>query len=224
MPLPSVRLIRNPVLDVFLIELPFPLSREQETLLASRCSSLRLKLFESYLHAEDRQRCLAAGWLIQYVANRILKKDSLEPVPILAESKSSFGRPFLPDFPNLNITVTHSGPIVACSASRHNVGIDIEKVPSLDLMPQGLEFMSFKEEITYRALPSDRKNDFFFDIWTKKEALLKALGVGFQISPNTIDISETTSKWKYYSVKLPNNYRLSICKSKIKTEVSDYEL
>ena len=161
---PNVHLIRTPLLNIFLLKLPFPLSTIQETLLASRCPLIRIEMANAYVHSEDRQRSLAAGWLLQYVAATFLKNTQLEQIPIIEEAKTEYGRSFLPSLRSLNVSITHSGPYVACAASPHDVGIDIEKIQNCDLSQENFGFMSVPEEKTFHSLSQIKKNDFFLSL------------------------------------------------------------
>ncbi|NML30394.1 4'-phosphopantetheinyl transferase family protein [Paraburkholderia antibiotica] len=80
-----------------------------------------------------------------------------------------------PDF-----NVSHSGHYALIAiAARRKVGIDIE-VAREDKNWQALTPAVFapRDEAQVAALPAERRAAAFYDIWTAKEALLKALGVG----------------------------------------------
>jgi 4'-phosphopantetheinyl transferase len=70
------------------------------------------------------------------------------------------------------------------------VGIDVEAVRAiLDADDIAARFFSRRENDAYRALdPRDRPLGFF-NCWTRKEALVKALGGGLSHSPDRFDVS-----------------------------------
>jgi 4'-phosphopantetheinyl transferase len=88
------------------------------------------------------------------------------------------GKPYLRSGPSFNLS--HSGHLVVLAFGHEGrVGVDVEQVrPLRDL--GGLARASFaKDEIdALLALPGDEQIPAFFRIWTRKEAMLKALGCG----------------------------------------------
>ncbi len=81
----------------------------------------------------------------------------------------------------LSFNVSHSGGLaVFAVANGFEVGVDIEEVhPLSDLEATASIFLSPDELAEFEAMPSDRKLERFFTLWTCKEAVLKALGSGF---------------------------------------------
>jgi 4'-phosphopantetheinyl transferase len=79
-----------------------------------------------------------------------------------------------------------------CAISRQaEVGVDVERVrelPELDALIRA--YCAEREQLALRALSSARsalaRN--FLQCWTRKEAVLKALGAGLSIPPNQIDV------------------------------------
>jgi 4'-phosphopantetheinyl transferase len=95
------------------------------------------------------------------------------------------GKPFLPDYPRLGFNLSHSvdhAAVVLTDGLR--VGVDIEDASHLrrfeDLAGR---FFAPEEQAWLRAGPVDRWGDRFYRIWTNKEAYVKALGIGFGLSP-----------------------------------------
>ena len=83
-------------------------------------------------------------------------------------------RPFLPG--GIDFNISHSGSYVICCASdRYRVGIDIEEMEPICIQ-------DFKEQFTnlemQGILESPTPHQTFFDLWTKKEAIVKADGRG----------------------------------------------
>jgi 4'-phosphopantetheinyl transferase len=80
-----------------------------------------------------------------------------------------------PDF-----NVSHSGQhALIAIAARGRVGVDIEAARK-DINWQALTRMVFapRDAAHVSALPAPQRADAFYAVWTAKEALLKALGVG----------------------------------------------
>lgn len=81
----------------------------------------------------------------------------------------------------LSFNVSHSGGLaVFAVANGFEVGVDIEEVhPLSDLEATASIFLSADELAELEEMPTDRKMERFFTLWTCKEAVLKALGSGF---------------------------------------------
>jgi 4'-phosphopantetheinyl transferase len=110
---------------------------------------------------------------------------------------------------------------VAISHARE-VGVDIEAVrpiPNIDDLAQ--RCMSDSELAEYRAGPPDRALGGFFQLWTCKEAVLKAAGfglrrdphsihVGFAVdhAPSLIDIGDI--RWRILTAEPVDGYRAAV--------------
>lgn len=99
-----------------------------------------------------------------------------------------YGKPFLPNAPAFSLS--HSGRWIACAVSRHDpVGIDLETFTRLgdyrDLLPavaHPAERRCIGEAMPHERLP------LFQRCWTRKEAILKATGVGLTDDLQRIDV------------------------------------
>jgi 4'-phosphopantetheinyl transferase len=70
------------------------------------------------------------------------------------------------------------------------IGVDIEKIRDIPEMEQIAEnFFSVRENEVFRALPRSEKQEAFFSCWTRKEALVKAIGDGLSCPLDTFDVS-----------------------------------
>lgn len=88
------------------------------------------------------------------------------------------GKPFLIGS-SLAFNISHSGHrAVLAVATGRELGVDIEKIRTLenDALPE--RYFSTPEAIVYRVTPDDYRQRAFFHYWTAKEAFLKARGDG----------------------------------------------
>jgi 4'-phosphopantetheinyl transferase len=101
------------------------------------------------------------------------------------------GKPFLArPAQNLEFNLSHSGRhgLIGVAEDR-SVGVDIEvRRPMSDLLEVALRVTTAREAKLLRQLPTDQIHSAFFDLWTRKEALLKALGRGFLIDPREVEV------------------------------------
>jgi 4'-phosphopantetheinyl transferase len=92
---------------------------------------------------------------------------------------SAAGQPCLPGV-NLSTSLSHSGHYAAVAISTAvTVGIDIEQSPSRVALEELMPTMCSAEEIgEVGALPPGLRETALLRLWTRKEAVLKAFGVG----------------------------------------------
>jgi 4'-phosphopantetheinyl transferase len=98
-------------------------------------------------------------------------------------SYSAFGRPWVPDpdsRPALQFSVSHSGTeIVMAFARTARIGIDIERIRTdADCDAIAARFFAPAERAALSSLALADRVDAFFACWTRKEAVLKAVGLG----------------------------------------------
>lgn len=92
------------------------------------------------------------------------------------------GKPFLPPgFPKLSFNLSHAHGIVACAVTENSeVGIDVETIDRpADVERIAERFFAASERAALRALMEEgARRARFFELWTLKEAFLKAIGSG----------------------------------------------
>lgn len=92
------------------------------------------------------------------------------------------GKPFLEDS-DAYFNISHTDGLVACSMSRRKVGIDVEKMADGEKdikrweLIAGHFFTDDEKKHFYSGQEEDRKR-FFYQLFTLKEAALKAIGNG----------------------------------------------
>ena len=140
--------------------------------------------------ARDRRRfTVARSILRQLLAARLgARPDSVElntekrGKPALANRFATSG---------LRFNLSHAGDIaVYAFSSGREVGIDVEEVRALpDADQLAARFFSRREKEAYLALDAQDRPVGFFNCWTRKEALVKALGVGLLHPLDSFDVS-----------------------------------
>jgi len=102
-------------------------------------------------------------------------------MPKLTEefSTNAWGKPALPAS-GLEFSISHSGNVVWTAVSRvGSVGIDVERVDATADHHDLAGIFHPVECSAIRALPARAARDAFHRCWTRKEAVVKAMGVGF---------------------------------------------
>jgi 4'-phosphopantetheinyl transferase len=147
-------------------------------------------------------------------------------IPLSEVKYSPFGRPYLAD--NVDFNISHSGNLVACAfATSGNIGLDLEEIKPIDLEIFNDHFS--KEE--WSAInSSDNKYEEFYRLWTIKEAALKSSGDGLNIPLLQVSVQGDKVKVKERElsatkIELVNNYSSHIVTdSPIKGSVEVYEV
>lgn len=91
---------------------------------------------------------------------------------------NEWGKPFVANA-RLEFNVAHSDNHFVLALSQEPVGVDIEKIKTIeDLQLVARTVFSPVELTAWTLLPETEELPAFYRIWTRKEALLKALGRG----------------------------------------------
>jgi 4'-phosphopantetheinyl transferase len=140
----------------------------------------------------DRMRYTAAHGFLREILARYLGV----PPTVLNFIKGKYGKPSLSGPQgrcSLRFNLSHSGNLALFAvAIDREVGVDVESVHRhMDAVEIATRFFSAKEAAALKNLPHDRRDRFFFELWTRKEALLKAFGVGLAA------LGETTGRHPY---------------------------
>ena len=158
---------------------------------------------------EVRKLSLAAGALLtcalaDYVrALRHAQGEADLPGDDLSEIKiaeNEHGKPYLPDYPKIHFSLSHSGDRVMCAVSQTKVGCDVEEAgcTEADIRRIGYVARCLTESERKQALADPSS---FYRIWTLKESFVKLTGQGLLIPLSSFEITldPTTVRQDYIS-------------------------
>lgn len=120
-------------------------------------------------------------------------------------------KPYLPEGPCFNIS--HSGNYVMVGFSQEPVGVDIEEKREIDWKLIASHFHEAEQEyINQDEYPADR----FYRVWARKEAYLKAIGVGILKGLKTVNaledmVIDEKGAWHLYDVEIDPGYASALC-------------
>ena len=136
---------------------------------------------------QDRDRFIARRGVLREVLGRYVGQTPGD----LHLEYTSFGKPYLPGTP-LHFSASHSSGLALYAISSRQVGVDLEYLrPDFPFRDIARRFFR-EDEIAYLdSLPASDQHRAFFMLWTRKEAYLKALGLGLSESLNTPNIPLT---------------------------------
>jgi 4'-phosphopantetheinyl transferase len=148
---------------------------------------------ERYRQEIDRKRFVLGAVLARFILGKELAINPRD-IPIIRTCPTCdklHGQPRLPA-ENIYWSVSHSGEEVVVAFSRClRVGIDIEKIqPDMKDLPVSTILNHEEQDHFNHVLPADKPN-VFYTYWTRKEAVLKALGTGFSQSPKSVHFTST---------------------------------
>jgi len=135
------------------------------------------------------------------------------------------GKPRLNEKGHFNLS--HSGNIVLAAFSEHEIGVDIEKCNDCDMVDI-TPYLHQKEQEYIRN--TTEQKDAFYTVWTRKEAYLKAKGVGIVEGLNQenclMPVVENTKKWYLTSLSLFQNYKVALCSQveNVAIQLQEYKL
>ncbi|TYB62204.1 4'-phosphopantetheinyl transferase superfamily protein [Nonomuraea sp. PA05] len=138
---------------------------------------------------EDRQVFIAARHLLRRCAARLVDVPAgrLAVVQRCPLCQGPHGRPFLQNYPQVHLSLSHSGETVAAAADLHPVGIDLERLDQSPAGPQVLaRVLTAREREVVERDPDPHRA--FLRQWVRKEALIKA-GAADLHTMSSIDLS-----------------------------------
>lgn len=134
----------------------------------------RMRKADRFLFEKDRLLCLGAGILLH------------EALGISGEALIRYGKngkPFAPGYPAFNLS--HSGQwcLLAVGGNCLQIGVDVEEISerNVDIAPA---VYTESELIWMKSDPVNR----FYRLWTWKESLMKASGLGMQLEPQSFEV------------------------------------
>lgn len=185
-------------IHIWLAALDLP-SRRVEGLQEKLSIDERMKA-DCFRFDQDRNRCIASFGILKDILSLYI---GIDPASVQI-SYGSHGKPRLSDASGkdkLHFNLSHSeGSAVYVFARDYEVGVDIERIRDLPEMNKIVEhFFSAREKIAFGELPSCVRREAFFRCWTRKEAVVKAIGEGLYQPFDKFDVAMTPSE---QSVKL----------------------
>jgi 4'-phosphopantetheinyl transferase len=145
----------------------------------------------AFARPRDRRRSRRRRAAVRWVLSSYLDVD---PAAVSFEV-GDHGRPEVAG-KALSFGVAHSGgaSVVAVSRRRVGVGVDIELDRPLDSLEQMMTVACTDREMaSIRSLPPTARSRRFLSVWTAKEAVLKAVGLGLSVDPRQVEVELTPS-------------------------------
>lgn len=229
------KLVLNPhEIHVWMFTLDQP--PDKADYLASLLSPDELSRAARYLSEKAGQRfTVGRGWLrlilsvyLKGTPGNLVFRYGANGKPYLETSSSGNGNGSPPSF-----NLTHSNGIALLAITqRGHIGIDLEYIHAIpEIATIASHYFSPRECAALGSLPEKEKITAFLNIWTSKEAYIKARGDGFSLPFNSFDIAvykhnaeikiETNSpnsgnvltpdpQWRFIPVQAPHGFSAAL--------------
>ncbi|MBI5032171.1 MAG: 4'-phosphopantetheinyl transferase superfamily protein [Chloroflexi bacterium] len=145
---------------------------------------------ERFCFRRDRERFIANRGLLREILSYYLDCDPAQ----LHFRYNPFGKPTLDQNVNksaIHFSVSHSNTLgLIALADTPEIGVDIERIDPIHAnMTIAEQFFSPREVAVLRMLPRTLRIKAFYNCWTRKEAFVKAMGLGLSMSLQDFDVS-----------------------------------
>jgi len=206
---PEILLLAEGEVHVWRAALDLPQSRIQA--LAQILADDERTRAARFHFAKDRTHFIAARGLLRTILGRYLSRDP----QMLSFFYNAYGKPSLAELPesraggesqgsplrgpgtakgeNVSFNLTHAeGMALYAITLNRAVGVDIEYIQrQMEWESIAERFFSPYEVRMLKAVPPDMRHVAFFNCWTRKEAYIKARGMGLSLELASFDVSLT---------------------------------
>ncbi len=122
---------------------------------------------------------------------------------------------------NLRFNISHStGLLLVVVSVERELGIDLEQIqPAFVTKEIVNEVFSEQEQARFHSVQAANQSKMFFEVWTRKEAYLKARGIGLSVPLNQLEVlqpddlsirlglhDDKASEWIIQSLDFGNEY------------------
>ncbi|MGI8637290.1 MAG: 4'-phosphopantetheinyl transferase family protein, partial [Segetibacter sp.] len=154
-------------------------------LLESLLGSAEVEQAYRYRRWQDKQAYLLGKFLLA----KLLEKHGYSRKLLKEIRYSEYKRPYLAEV-EVDFNVSHSGDFVICAFSTdQKIGVDIELFQKIDL---SIYNYILNNDDRKSVEMSKDKYSTFFDIWSAKEAILKAHGCGLVNDLDKLEVNNET--------------------------------
>jgi len=143
-----------------------------------------------FLHERDRARYIVArARLRQMLATELAVAPTELCFDLGVQGKPALAAPWRDSGVKFNLSHSHGVALLGVAHGRE-IGVDVEILRQLrneDAIAR--RFFSPREYADYVAVDAAGRNEAFFNCWTRKEAFIKALGLGLQFPLHSFDVT-----------------------------------
>lgn len=200
-----------------------------QELLDAYCALLNAeekKRFERFVFPKHKKQFLLSRALVRTVLASYLD----EAPESLVFARNAYGKPRIASFgnsPSLSFNLSHTNDLSVLAVTLdHDIGVDVEYLTrKVDILNLARRYFSTLEVEELEALQTHEFNQRFFDLWTLKEAYIKACGMGlaiplkdfsFYFGPEGINIRFSEERedypdyWQFWQFLYQENFQVAL--------------
>ncbi len=208
------------MLKIFCVEMDEELNQQQYEILLDKIDNKKKSKINKYKFYKDSLRSLIGDLLVRYCIKEFYDLNNSE----ISYGYNDYGKPFLKGYKNICFNISHSGRWIVCAISDDEVGIDVECINDIDINIFK-NFFTEEEFIDLMSLKEEEYLEYFFRIWTMKEAYIKGDGKGLSIPLDSFCIKrnhecffvDNDKTWTLHCVSIGEGYCLSVASKSHRT-------
>jgi len=171
--------------EVHVVQVPLQAEDAGYQALAALLSADEAQRAQRFVFDVHRRRFTVARGMLRSFLARLLH---VSPAALHFHA-GAHGKPSLPDFPRLQLNVSHSGDVALYAfAWERPVGVDVECLREVEFLALAKHSFSTYEQECLRELPASQLPEAFFACWSRKEAFIKAVGEGLSFPLRDFDV------------------------------------
>jgi 4'-phosphopantetheinyl transferase len=151
----------------------------------------------SFRNLNDQHRYITSHYLLRRILAAYLGCHTQD----IKFRKNKYGKLYLLDKDNIYFNMSHTQDVVSfILSSKNEVGIDLEYIDSyFEWESIARNYLTPEELIYLESIPKVEKIKGFYHLWTRKEALLKAIGTGLS-GLDELNSNGLSGYYGYYSL------------------------
>jgi 4'-phosphopantetheinyl transferase len=178
-----------------------------------------------------KQRFIAFRYLLRQILSLYVKTLPQE----IQFAYTPYKKPYLlnPSHSPFQFNLAHSDDMAIYAITlNYDVGIDIEKMRPTYNQLVAQRFFNEKENHLLMQLPTKEKMAGFYRVWSRKEALIKAVGKGLSLPLSsfcvaTQDVDETivleNDTWSLHPLSIKPGYQAALATNQIIKSISHWQ-
>jgi 4'-phosphopantetheinyl transferase len=158
------------------------------------------KRADRFKHKSDYNCYISVHALLRFELSKLMHTEAR----LIRIEESLNGKPFTSDVDiPFSLSRTNNSFAFVIGRSSQSLGIDIERIkPGINFTSISQSyFSSMEQQLVFSFDRIADQNQAFFEIWTRKEALLKAIGIGINTELSKVQVLEGENQIEIGEVK-----------------------
>lgn len=173
----------------------------------SRCLSLLSEKEAGYLESFKSYK-KKLQWLCgRYAVKKALfkykvSKKCIVDLNCIDVLKGADSAPYIHQYPNINVSITHSFPYCIGVVSEKRIGVDVERIFLVENSLIKFFFSRREKDVLFGISNPNERNVQAIKYWTRKEAVSKFLRLGMKMNFKELDTVDDVLEAGDYKIKL----------------------